>query len=270
VAQQDAATYSQRAMQNAQNAQDFAVAQMSYYQELGKVKEQGNINAYLTGLQSGYDQDLEKLRGSISISIENVRSANELVAIAAKGNVDSKLQLEKYGFDSRLSGQENLQRLEQMAAQGDINSKLQLEQFNYDSLLKDKDKDIALTLEDKRFQSQQNLVLLEYEQKGVLTAQEAEDAMERLNQQHINTLAEIDKNLTGTAATTARNNYLAAVAARQASGSAEITQIYTTPKLKAAQQNAGVANAYARMDADIAALGKYYGETWGEAPPPGP
>lgn len=280
IAQQDAATYAQRAMQNAQTINDYRMAEMSYYQELGKLKEQGNINAYLTGLQAGYERDLAVLNGQITKDIHILDNANKLLEIAAQGDIEAKLMVQKYGFDAALSAQDNLQRLQQQAAQGDINSKLQLEQFNYDTLLKDQEAGLAIQLEDKRIQGQQNAILLEYQQRGILSEQEAQDAMERLNQQHVNTLEQIKAQAESTADVAAadrsaqlQGQYLTAVAARQSSASAEITQIYTTPKLSTTQQNTAVRNAYDRLDADLAALAAYYANSplWpdGAAPQPG-
>lgn len=265
IAQQDAATYSQRAMANAQTANEFRMAEMTHYQRMGELKEQGNINAYLAGLQAGYEKDLAVLQGQITKEVHVLDAANDLIKLAAQGDVDSRLMAEKYGFDSALSAEENLHRLEQLAAQGDVNAKLQLQQFTYDSLLKDKDAALAITLEDKRIQATQNNILLEYEQRGLLSAQEAADEMERLNQQHSNTLEQIaaQAEAQGGENAKARSDalqaqYLTAVSARQASASAEITQIYATPKLSATQQNVAAQNIKNRLDADLAALAAYY------------
>jgi hypothetical protein len=268
IAQQDAATYAQRSMQNAQTINDFRMAEMSYYQELGKLKEQGNINAYLTGLQAGYEKELAVLNGQITKEIHNLDHANKLLEMAKQGDIDARLMAEKYGFDSKLSAEENLHRLAQIAAQGDVNAKLQLQQFNYDTMLKDQEGGIQLKLEDKRFQNNQNLLLVEYQQRGILTEQEAQDEMERLNQQHQNTLEQIEAQAAATSDVADKDRsaqlqaqYLTAVAARQASASAEITQIYTTPKLSSTQQNTGVANAYSRLDSDLSALAAYYAQS---------
>lgn len=265
IAQQDAATYGNRALANNATQNQYRLAEQAHAQRLDEAKAAGNINAYLTELSAGYERDLATLQGQITKDIHILDAANELVKLATQGDIDSRLMLEKYGFDSSLSAQENLHKLEQLALQGDVNAKLQLQQFTYDSILKDKDANLAITLEDKRIQAVQNNIMLEYEQRGLLSAQEAEAEMARLNQQHTNTLEQIaaQAEAGGTQEDKARSaalqaQYLTAVAARQAAASAEMTEVYSTPKLSATQQNVAAANIKARMEQDLAALAAYY------------
>lgn len=265
IAQADANVYGQAAAANNQVENTFALQNRQHVQSLEQIVAQGDQQSRLAGLQYGYERDLTVLRGDIASQQANQDFANRLVELATQGDIQSKLQLEQFGFQKELSALENLQRLEQLAAQGDVNSRLQLEQFQYQSLLADKEIGAQLQLEDIRFQNNQSMVMLEYAERGVLSEQEARQEMERLNQQHENTLAQIAAQAE-TATTTdsaaagraLQNNYLLAVSERQRAASQEIAQIYQTQGLTASQQNAAVENAYNRMRADIQTLQSYY------------
>lgn len=265
IAQQDANTYANRATLNNQTANQFRMNEQAHAQKLDELRAQGNVNAYLTELNAGFQTDLTILQGNIARDAQILQAAQRLQEIAAQGDVNSRLQLEQFGFQKDLSAQENLNRLEQLRAQGDVNAKLQLEQFQYQTLLNDQQNGATILLEDKRIQGQQNAILLEYAQRGVLSTQEAQQEMQRLNQQHQNTLEQIAAQAEAASATDATNaarmiqsQYLTAVSARQASASEEIAAIYQTPGLSSTQQNTAVQNAWNRMRSDIDMMAAYY------------
>lgn len=287
VAQQDAAQAAQVSSANTQAQNAFRMSQQQFaqnmelakqkfgfdaslsaqdaYQQLVNLAQQGDQQAELALINFGFQRDLTVLQGQIARDQANLDFANRLVELGTQGDIQSRLQMEQFGFNTQLSAQENLERLQQLAAQGDINAMLQLQQFNFQSLLSSQEHGQTIGLEDRRFQNGQNMLMLEFAQRGVLSSQEAQQQLEYLNQQHLNTLAQIQAQvsaqISGDAAAAGRamqNNYLLAVANRQQQTSQEVATIYQTQGLSAAQQNAAVTNAYARLQQDLLVLRTYY------------
>lgn len=247
---------------------DSSLSAQENIQRLQQQAQAGDIQAQLALSQFGYQKDLTVLQGNIAKDAQVLAAAQKLTELAAQGDIQSKLQLEQFGFNTQLSAQENLNRLSQLAAQGDVNAKLQLQQFQFQSLLSEQQQGYTLQLEDQRFQNQQNTLLLDYAQRAGLSAQEAQQAMTQMNQQHANTLQQIAAQAsaqtgmdTATATRSLQNNYLMNVAQRQNQTSQEIATIYSTQGLTAAQQNQAVSNAHARMQSDITMLQTYYAQS---------
>jgi hypothetical protein len=153
-------------------------------------------------------------------------------------------------------------RLGQATEQGDQSARLAQLDFNYRGLLMDREAGNALTLEDKRFQNQQNLLIAEYAQRIGLTEADSRLTIERMNVQHQQTLAQIAAQATATRdaeyGPRLQAQYLASVSDRMNSASNEIAQIYSTQGLTAAQQQTAVTNAYTRVTQDLGALASYY------------
>ena len=57
---------------------------------------------------------------------------NRIVEASHQGDINSRLQLEQFGYNWNLSAQDNLQQLQQLALQGDINATLALQKFGRD------------------------------------------------------------------------------------------------------------------------------------------
>lgn len=254
IAAADAATHSERAIvnQNTQNAFGQAQQEFEHTQQLAT-------------------QD----------------HLQRMVEQAQAGDINSRLQLEQFGYNSQLSVQENLQRMEQMRLEGDIQGTLALQQFNYQTMLASQAQGHALELENAQFQNNQRLIVEEYAQRMGLSAQEAQQEVERLNTLHRNTLEEISAQSAGAANQDAarftrdlQTSYLNAVTQRQMAASLEIQGIYTTQGLTSAQQSQAVAVARQRLEADLLAVAAYYqqspawdpnwgGGTGGTPPPAG-
>ena len=232
IAAADAQTYSQRAIAN-QTAQNV----------FGQSQQQFEQNRIL-------QQDA---------------SAQRQVEQALAGDINSRLQLEQAGYNFQLSAQENLNRLREIAAQGNIQAKLALQQFDYQSMLMDKEAGHALTLEDRRFQNSMELMVSEYAQRIGLSETDSQQQMERMRLQHEQTLEQLAAQAANSGIANAgeytrnlQSAYLASITQRQNAASAEIQTIYNTQGLTSAQQTAAVQNAYARMTADINALSAYF------------
>lgn len=224
IAQQDAATYNQRATLNQNTVNEFRINEMDHMQSMIERAQQGDINA--------------------------------------------QLQLDQYGFNSALSAQQNIEQLERQALAGDIEAKQRYLDFSYNTILSGIQQGYALQLNDQQFQNSQRLLMTEFANASGLSAQDSQQRIDQLNQQHQNTLEEIGARTD--AATTEREvnlgfqlqaQYLADVAARQQSASDEIRIIYQTEGLKASQQQSAVIQAQNRLNADIRALQAYYAKS---------
>ena len=244
---------------------DTSLSAQENIQKLQQQAAAGDIQAQLALAQFGYQKDLTTLQGEIAKDAQTLAHAQKLQELAASGDVQAKLQLQQFGFNTQLSAQENINRLAQLSAQGDINAKLQLQQFSFQSLLAEQQQGYTIQLEDQRFQNQQSLVVLDYGQRAGLSAQESQQELTKLNQQHANTLEQIRAQAgaqqgmdTAAATRSLQNNYLMNVAQRQNQTSQEIASIYSTQGLTTDQQNQAVQNAYNRMLSDITLLQGYY------------
>lgn len=221
IAQQDAATFADRAAQEAQ-----------FYQNAGLAAFEGTINANL-------------------MTQDHIQS---LVEMAQQGDINSRLQLEQFGYNFDLSVQDNIHSLEQLALQGDINARLALEQFGYDVDLMAQDNGYRLGWLDK-----------ELENALALSDQDNTQWIERMGVEHQNTLEEIAAQGTVNGdlneeaySRELQQNYLFAVDARSRAFSLEVTTIYSTQGLTAAQQRNAVNLARTRYEEDVAMLGDYY------------
>jgi hypothetical protein len=237
IAATDAATYSQRAQGNQTAQNQFGQAQQQF-------EHQGQLNT----------QD----------------HLQRLVEQAQAGDINSRLQLEQAGYNSSLSAQENVQRLEQLSREGDIQATLSLQQFNQATMLAAQAQGFAIDLSSQQFQQNQQLLVSEYAQRGALSSQEAAQEITRLNQQHENTLREIEAQVSasgsGDAAKWTRDlqqGYLNAVTQRQMAASQEIAAIYSTQGVSGAQQTAAVVTAQNRLRSDLVAIASYFQQTPG-------
>lgn len=237
IAAADASTYSQRALANQQAQNTFGLGQQQFEQN-------------------------RQLQADASVQ----RMAEQALA----GDINSRLQLEQAGYNFQLSAQENRNRLEQLASEGDIQAKLALQQFNYQTMLATQKQGFDIELSDRAFQNNQQLLIEEYAQRGSLSAQEAQQEINRLNEIHQNTLSEIAAQAQNSGAADAakwtrdlQQGYLNAVTQRQMAASQEIQSIYTTQGLTSAQQSAAVSNARARLTSDIAAIAAYFQQSPG-------
>lgn len=280
IAQQDAAAHFQQGManQSAQNQFGLNQQQIEGNRQLqAEASAQRMVEAALQGdIQSR--QMLEKAGYDFQLSVQE--NVNRLREIAAQGDVNARLALQQFGFQTDLLTQEGRQKLEQLVAQGDQSARLALLDYEHRSLLLDKEAGINLTLEDKRFQNQQQLIVTEYAQRLGLSQQEQTQMIERMNLQHTHTLAQIAAQAQATTnaeyGPRLQSQYLAAVSERMNAGSNEIAQIYQTQGLSSAQQQSAVQQARVRMEQDLASIGRYYAQSplwdhgWGANPGPAP
>lgn len=193
-------------------------------------------------------------QGTIDSMLSVQDHAEKMVELAKQGDINSKLQLEQFGYNFDLSVQDNIEALIQMAAQGDIDSKHLLEQFGYDSDLMDKDQGFKLDLMNKDLS---NALAIDNNNH--------DNWLEQNNQQHINTLEEIaaqgDENqeIHGTDFTIGlQQGYLAYADVRGREYSREVQEIYTTEGLTPAQQAHAADTALARYEDDMAMMQSFY------------
>lgn len=232
IASQDASTVNARRNQNLSTVNQFGINLQQTEQQKQLIQTQTDASSRLQAEQGNISADLQEKQGAIN----------------------ERLQ--------KLSADQEITRLRE---QGTINERLQTLDQNFKSLQADLDRGAALTLEDKRFQSNQALVISEYAQRAGLSKQEADQEIARLNAGHLNTLDEIAAQAKASAELSKADlgpklqaQYLDAVNQRMAAASAEIQNIYTTQGLKPAQQEAAVAKARAQMQSDLTQLQAYY------------
>lgn len=235
----------------------------------GQAGEEGRIRAALPIAQQDattYGRRAELNQNTQNeFAITQVNHLNRLIETAQQGDINSRLQLEQFGFDQSMSVQENLQQLERMAFAGNIEAQQQFRAFNYQTMLSDQQQGFAIELEDVRFQQNQQLIAQEFANALGLSSQESSQRISELNAQHSNTLQEIAARATAESgvidqemALRLQGSYLTQVSARMAQGSEEIQSIYQQEGLTAQQQQYAVAQAERRMQEDIALMGTYY------------
>ena len=148
IAQQDANTFAQRAQQEA-----------GFWQAGG----------------------LQAMQGTIQSALMAQDHMNSLVEMAQQGDINSRLQLEQFGYNFDLSVQDNLNQMAQLAMQGDINAELALQAFGFDTELMEQD-----------FGYRVSLTNLELANALELSSQDHSQWLERIASTHTNTLSEIE------------------------------------------------------------------------------
>jgi len=242
---------------------NFQLSAQDNVNRLQQLAAQGDVNARLALQQFGFQTQLLSQEGSQSQ--QNIRT---------QGEVNAGLASQQFGFQSQLLSQETAARIAQINAQGDQSARLAQVDFDYRSILLDRESGIQLRLEDQRFQQQQALLISEYGQRTGLTQEESRLAVERINLQHTQTLEQIraqaDAQRDADYGPRLQAQYLASVSDRMNNSSQEISQIYSTQGLTAAQQQVAVNNAYTRLNQDLGALQAYYQQSplwdpaWGQ------
>jgi predicted NBD/HSP70 family sugar kinase len=234
---------------------------------------QANFNQGLANqsAQNSFGLNEQQIQGQSRLQGES--SIQRMAEAAKAGDIQSRQLLEQFGYNFQLSAQENINRLNlldkegqlrlgEISAQGDQSARLAAIDFNYRASLLDREAGINLTLEDKRFQNQQQLLFTEFAQRLNLAQDDSRLQIERMNVQHQQTLAQIAAQAEATRIADygprLQAQYLASVSDRMNGASNEIAQIYSTQGLTAAQQQTAVANAYQRVNQDLGALQAYY------------
>lgn len=226
-------------------------------------------------------------------SLVNTETINRFGLQEQGGQISSRLQSEQGDISSRLQREGGDINSRLQGEQGDINSRLQREQSGYrmGEMAFQANHDVVMARE--QFQIQQSLLAQDFAGRLNLTQADSAAQIERMNAQHAQTLTQIEANARAQTginsaqfAQQLQGAYLTSVSNRQTAASQEIQQIYSTQGLTGAQQQAAVANAYARVNADLAAISAYYRQapawdpSWGTstggagppaaAPPPPP
>lgn len=198
-------------------------------------------------------------------SLVNTETINRFGLQEQGGNISSRLQGEQGDISSRLQREGGDINSRLQGEQGDINSRLQREQSDYrmGEVAFQANHDVVMARE--QFQSQQSLMAQDFAGRLNLTRAESAAQIERMNVQHAQTLTQIEANASAQTGINSaqftqqlQGSYLTAVSNRQTAASAEIQTIYTTQGLSSAQQQTAVANAYSRMQTDMAALSAFY------------
>ena len=214
-----------------------------------------------SGLQAqGYLEQagLQAQGATIQSALQAQGNLESLAQLAAQGDINSRLQLEQFGYNFDLSEQDNLHNMQIAALQGDIQAKLALQKFGFDVDLMSKD-----------FGHRANLMDMELRNALGLQAGEQSDMLERMAIDNAATLEQIAA--TGAANTSQdaaqftmalQQHYLGAVETRTGQFSYEVTQIYQTQGLTPVQQQMAVETARRNYEADI----KFIQDQYSNAP----
>jgi len=198
-----------------------------------------------------------------------------MTELAKQGDINSRLQLEQYGYNFQLNEQQNIHNMQLAALQGDIAAGLALQAFGFDTELMKQDYG-------------HRLGLMDVELRNTLVAgdQQQDHRLEEMGVGHQNTLEQIAAS--SSAATTQdearftrdlQQNYLLGVERRTSQYSAEVQDIYQQEGLTPAQQAHAVGVARNNYLSDIDFLqdqysqSPYWDESWtynpvGAPPPP--
>jgi len=203
IAQQDANTFAVRAQQEA-----------AFWQTAGLQAQQATI---VSGLQA--QAHLE-----------------QMTQFVKQGDINSRLQLEQFGYNFQLNEQQNLHNMQLAALQGDIQSELALQQFGFNSDLMRQDYGYRLTLMDQELRDSLRI-----------GAQQQDYALDQIAAGHANTLEQIAANADAQGglaeegfARDLQQNYLLAVERRTQQFSAEVQSIYSQQGLTSYQQTNAV------------------------------
>lgn len=180
-----------------------------------------------------------------------------LTEMATSGDINSRLQLEQFGYNFQLSEQQNLHNMQLAALQGDIQAELALQNFGFDTELMKQDFGYRVKLAD-----------VELRNALELSQQDNEQWLQRIAVDHSNALEQIGANAAANSGLNNENfardlqgNYLGAVERRTSQFSSEVTSIYQTQGLSAAQQAAAVDVARRNYQDDLALLQDFYSKS---------
>lgn len=191
-----------------------------------------------------------------------------MTQLAMQGDINSRLQLEQFGYNFQLNEQQNFHNMQLAAFQGDIQAQLALQQFGFDTELMSQDFGYRLTLQQNELANA--LSLMGAEQTNVL---------EQMSLQHTQTLEQIEANGTVQGelvdqqfTLNLQQNYLAATENRTLQFSQEVQTIYSTEGLTPEQQQFAVQAAQNRYYADLSNMMAFYSQSpywdpgWGMPP----
>lgn len=198
--------------------------------------------------QFWYTAGLQAFDATIQSGLMAQDHMQQMVELSHQGDINSRLQLEQFGYNWQLSVQDNLHQMQQIALQGDINAELALQQFGFDTELMRQDFGYRVRLAD-----------IDLKNSLSLSAQDNEQWIERMGIEHVNTLAEIaaqgdisrDIN-TDNFSNNLQMQYMDRVGQRTSELNAEIERINSTEGLTPAQQRNAVNQAIRRYESDLA------------------
>ena len=226
-----------------------AGAQAIFQQAVPIAAQDANTHAARAQQLAGFWQSagLQAQQGTIASTLSAQDHMQQLVQTALQGDINSRLQLEQFGYNFQLNEQQNLHNMQLAALQGDIQAALALQKFGFD---------VELMKQDFGFRVQ----LMDTELRNALQLgeQQQDHQLEQMALSHRNALEQIganaEANMDIQAAAFARDlqqNYLLAVERRTQQFSSEVQSIYQQQGLSAAQQTNAVNVARANYLADI-------------------
>ena len=254
IATQDATTNANRTTSN-----------LAAENQFGSTQQQGQIQA-----QNTAQQIQEQTAGTIAAQTNQGTITQGLqtdaqkaaAALSAQGaSQTSALTTQQGQINTALQAQAEQANINQIVTQGTINQQLQASQNAFTALQTTINNGQQLILADKNFQNQLSLTVAQGQISSSLSSQNAAQQIAQINQTSTDTIAQINaqaaasKTLYGPQLV---SQYLAGVSNIMNSTSQQISSIYATQGLTAAQQQNAVATANAQMSTNIANLQAYY------------
>lgn len=277
-----------------------AASQAVYAQAMPIAQQDANTYAARAQQEAGFWQaaGLQAQQATIASALQAQDHLEQMAELARQGDINSRLQLEQYGYNFQLNEQQNLHNMQLAALQGDIQSRLALQQFGFNVELMAQDYGYRMRLSDLELR---NALRIGEQQQGFRLTElqiQQQNMLEQLQVGHRNTLEQIAVNnqqrlreleiteqqrlreleITGqqrqdeidAAGDQARQqdearftqqlqqNYLGAVENRTSQFSAEVQSIYSQQGLTAAQQANAVNVARTNYLRDLAFIKDQY------------
>jgi hypothetical protein len=127
-----------------------------------------------------YTAGLQAFDATIQSGLMAQDHIQRMVEMSHQGDINSRLQLEQFGYNWNLNEQQNLHNMQLATLQGNIQAGLALQQFGFDSALMEQDFGYRLTLQNT-----------ELKNALTLSAQNHDQDLDRINVTHGNTLTQI-------------------------------------------------------------------------------
>ena len=184
-----------RGLQNSDIAAE-AGAQAVFAQAMPIAQQDANTYAARAQLEAGFWQNagLQAQAATIASGLQAQGHLETLIELNRQGDINSRLQLEQFGYNFELNEQENLHQKQQLALQGDIQAELALQQFGFDTQLMKQDHGYRVNL--MKIELSNALRINEQTNNHQLQQMQVanRNALQQINQGHANTLQQIAAN----------------------------------------------------------------------------
>jgi len=240
-----------------------AGAQAMFAQAMPIAQQDANTHAARAQQEAGFWQSagLQAQAGTIQSILQAQGHLEQMVQMSHQGDINSRLQLEQYGYNFQLNEQQNIHQMAQLALQGDIQSALALQKFGFDTELMKQDFGFRTQLMDTELRNALRVGEQSQDHQLEQMRLAQNNQLAQIAAGHQNTLEQIGANGAQQGEAFARDlqqNYLLAVERRTGQFSSEVSTIYATEGLTAQQQQNAVNVARLNYQNDLAFIQAQY------------